>query len=58
MGRAPLWGPPRGDKGFGYDPIFVPEGETETFGEMTTERKLPLTHRAIAFRKLKDFLAS
>ena len=55
--RGQLVWPPRGDKGFGYDPIFVPEGETETFGEMTTERKLPLTHRAIAFQKLKDFLA-
>lgn len=55
--RGQLVWPPRGDKGFGYDPIFVPEGETETFGEMTTERKLPLTHRAIAFRKLQDYLA-
>lgn len=46
-----VW-PPRGDKGFGYDPIFVADGETRTFGEMTPEEKLPLTHRARAFEKL------
>jgi XTP/dITP diphosphohydrolase len=46
-----VW-PPRGDKGFGYDPMFVPEGETRTFGEMTHDEKLPLTHRARAFAKL------
>jgi XTP/dITP diphosphohydrolase len=54
--RGQLVWPPRGENGFGYDPIFVPEGETETFGEMSVEKKLPLTHRAIAFRKLKAFL--
>ena len=46
-----VW-PPRGDKGFGYDPMFVPEGEGRTFGEMTHEEKLPMTHRARAFEKL------
>ncbi len=46
-----VW-PPRGDKGFGYDPIFEPQGLTRTFGEMTHEEKLPLTHRARAFEKL------
>lgn len=46
-----VW-PPRGEKGFGYDPIFVAHGETRTFGEMTHEEKLPLTHRARAFEKL------
>ncbi|MDP3737292.1 MAG: RdgB/HAM1 family non-canonical purine NTP pyrophosphatase [Hyphomonadaceae bacterium] len=55
--RGQLVWPPRGDQGFGYDPIFVPEGETETFGEMLADKKLPLTHRAIAFQKLKDYLA-
>jgi XTP/dITP diphosphohydrolase len=55
--RGQLVWPPRGDKGFGYDPIFVPEGETETFGEMPAEKKLPLTHRAHAFAKLKAYLA-
>lgn len=46
-----VW-PPRGEKGFGYDPIFVAEGQTRTFGEMTHDEKLPLTHRARAFEKL------
>ncbi|QGZ96984.1 RdgB/HAM1 family non-canonical purine NTP pyrophosphatase [Terricaulis silvestris] len=46
-----VW-PPRGDKGFGYDPIFVADGQTRTFGEMTHDEKLPLTHRARAFEKL------
>ena len=46
-----VW-PARGDKGFGYDPIFVPEGHSKTFGEMSGEEKLPLTHRARAFEKL------
>ena len=46
-----VW-PPRGEKGFGYDPIFQVDGEARTFGEMTHEEKLPLTHRARAFEKL------
>ncbi len=46
-----VW-PPRGDKGFGYDPIFVPEGHETTFGEMEPERKHAMSHRADAFRKL------
>ena len=45
-----VW-PPRGEHGFGYDPIFVPQGYTRTFGEMRHEEKLPLTHRARAFEK-------
>jgi len=44
--------PPRGDKGFGYDPIFVPEGEEITFAEMDPIRKHSMSHRADAFRKL------
>ena len=44
--------PPRGKLGFGYDPVFQPDGETRTFGEMTHEEKLPLTHRARAFELL------
>lgn len=48
--------PPRGDKGFGYDPIFVAEGETITFGEMEPERKHAMSHRADAFRKLQAIL--
>jgi XTP/dITP diphosphohydrolase len=48
--------PPRGDRGFGYDPIFVPEGETLTFGEMDPATKDAMSHRARAFVKLKAAL--
>jgi XTP/dITP diphosphohydrolase len=55
-----VW-PPRGDKGFGYDPMFLPDGYTLTFGEMTGEEKhgLPprgkgLSHRARAFLQLAE----
>jgi XTP/dITP diphosphohydrolase len=44
--------PPRGDKGFGYDPIFVPAGLQATFGEMDPAEKHRISHRADAFRKL------
>ena len=44
--------PPRGDKGFGYDPIFVPSGHDVTFGEMEPAQKHEMSHRADAFRKL------
>lgn len=46
-----VW-PPRGDKGFGYDPMFVADGETITFGEMEPARKHAMSHRARAFEKL------
>ncbi len=46
-----VW-PPRGDKGFGYDPIFVPKGEKRTFGEMAPEEKESMSHRAKAFKML------
>lgn len=48
--------PPRGDKGFGYDPIFIPEGFDQTFGEMEPEAKDAMSHRALAFAKLKAAL--
>lgn len=48
-----VW-PPRGRKGFGYDPMFVAEGQIRTFGEMEPDEKTPLTHRADAFRQLVD----
>jgi XTP/dITP diphosphohydrolase len=55
-----VW-PPRGDKGFGYDPMFLPDGYELTFGEMTSEAKhglppngLGLSHRARAFLKLAE----
>lgn len=46
-----VW-PPRGDRGFGYDPMFVPEGYSETFGEMVPSTKHAMSHRAIAFRAM------
>ena len=56
-----VW-PPRGDKGFGYDPMFQPEGQTRTFGELSSDEKhgihwsapdpQPLSHRARAFLDL------
>jgi XTP/dITP diphosphohydrolase len=55
-----VW-PPRGDKGFGYDPMFLPDGHNRTFGEMPSDEKhgLPprgkgLSHRARAFLKLAE----
>jgi XTP/dITP diphosphohydrolase len=55
-----VW-PPRGDKGFGYDPVFLPDGHQRTFGEMPSEEKhgLPprgkgLSHRARAFVELAE----
>ncbi|MGY6661243.1 MAG: RdgB/HAM1 family non-canonical purine NTP pyrophosphatase [Glycocaulis sp.] len=48
-----VW-PPRGDQGFGYDPVFVARGETRTFAEMGTAEKKALSHRAAAFGKLTD----
>lgn len=55
--RGSIVWPPRGDKGFGYDPIFQPNGFDRTFGEMSHDEKLPLTHRARAFEKLLAALA-
>jgi XTP/dITP diphosphohydrolase len=55
-----VW-PPRGDRGFGYDPMFLPDGHGRTFGEMPSEEKhglpphgLGLSHRARAFMKLAE----
>jgi XTP/dITP diphosphohydrolase len=50
---AAVW-PPRGTHGFGYDPMFVPEDATMTFGEMTPEEKHARNHRARAFALLLD----
>jgi XTP/dITP diphosphohydrolase len=46
-----VW-PPRGDKGFGYDPMFVPDGYDRTFGELDAPLKHKISHRARAFAKL------
>ncbi|NSX53573.1 RdgB/HAM1 family non-canonical purine NTP pyrophosphatase [Parasulfitobacter algicola] len=48
-----VW-PMRGKLGFGFDPVFLPDGETETFGEMNPAKKHGMSHRADAFRKLID----
>ncbi len=50
-----VW-PPRGTRGFGYDPMFLPEAKSETFGEMDPDAKHQISHRAVAFRKLVDAL--
>jgi len=46
-----VW-PPRGGRGFGYDPMFMPDGHDVTFGEMEPTAKHAISHRADAFRKL------
>lgn len=48
--------PPRGERGFGYDPIFIPDGHQQTFGEMDPQAKDAISHRALAFEKLKAAL--
>ena len=48
--------PPRGTLGFGYDPIFIPNGETRTFGEFLPAEKHAISHRAMAFAELVKFL--
>jgi XTP/dITP diphosphohydrolase len=48
----------RGTDGFGYDPIFIPEGQTKTFAEMTLAEKNQQSHRARAFEKMVTFLHS
>lgn len=48
--------PPRGDQGFGYDPIFQPHGYDVTFGEMDPAHKDAISHRALAFERLKAAL--
>ena len=50
-----VW-PPRGERGFGYDPVFIADGETQTFGEMDPDRKHAMSHRADAVKKLRAAL--
>jgi XTP/dITP diphosphohydrolase len=54
MGRLTF--PARGSRGFGYDPIFVPDGHALTFGEMEPAAKDAISHRAVAFARLKAAL--
>lgn len=47
---------PRGDKGFGYDPLFIPEGLDKTFGELDGSVKDSISHRGMALNRLKGYL--
>ena len=51
-----IWNCPRGDSGFGYDPIFVPNGYSQTFGELPEEVKNRISHRAKAVALVREFL--
>jgi XTP/dITP diphosphohydrolase len=59
--RGTIVSEPRGANGFGYDPVFAPEGFSETFGELSDEVKRKISHRALASKKiiayLRDFIA-
>ena len=43
-----------GNKGFGYDPIFLPENKNQTFGQMQKSKKIKMDHRFLAFKKMKN----
>jgi len=47
---------PKGQNGFGYDPIFIPKNRRKTFGEMSSLQKYKIDHRFIAFKKIRKFL--
>jgi XTP/dITP diphosphohydrolase len=47
---------PRGEKGFGYDPVFIPEGHVRTFAEMDENEKNAISHRSMALKELQKYL--
>jgi XTP/dITP diphosphohydrolase len=49
--------PPRGDRGFGYDPVFLPDGLNKTFGELSSAAKNKISHRSKALAGLREFLS-
>lgn len=49
---------PKGQHGFGFDPIFIPEGETRTLGEISMEEKCKISHRALALRRMAAWLGA
>lgn len=52
VARGTLVLPPRGDGGFGWDPVFLPEGESRTYGELSGDEKDRIGHRGVAWREL------
>ena len=54
--KGTLTFPPRGTKGFGYDPIFIPHRTKKTLGEISKNEKNKISHRKLAVDKLKEFL--
>ncbi len=56
--RGEITRTPSGNKGFGYDPVFMPEGHTVTFAEMAMEDKNAISHRGKAVRQLVDYLTA
>ncbi|EMR01109.1 RdgB/HAM1 family non-canonical purine NTP pyrophosphatase [Cesiribacter andamanensis] len=54
--RGSIIDTPRGEEGFGYDPVFVPEGHSRTFAEMSLAEKNSMSHRARAMKKLAEYL--